>query len=147
MKQDFTQSFLDMFKKFGADLSLPKVDVEKLVEVQRKNIDALGRAAQAASEGAQAVADKHREILETAFRETKQAVHDFKPMGSPTEVVVKQSEFARKAFEVTLQNTREVAELAKKAAGDPATIIKERIHENLNELRDVLSHPSGAAKA
>jgi phasin family protein len=147
MTQDITQSFLDMFSKFGADLSLPKVDVEQLVEVQRKNIDALGRAAQAASEGAQALAGKQREILETAFRETTQAVRDFKPMGNPTEVVAKQSEFAKKAFEAALQNTRDVAELAKKAVGDPATIIKDRMQENLNELREAVSRQSGAAKA
>jgi phasin family protein len=147
MTRDITQSFLDMFSKFGADLSLPKVDVEQLVEVQRKNIDALGRAAQAASEGAQALAVKQREILETAFRETTQAVRDFKPMGNPTEVVAKQSEFARKAFEAALQNTRDVAELAKKAVGDPATIIKDRMQENLNELREAVSRQSGAAKA
>ena len=147
MTQDIAQSFLDMFNKFGADLKLPKVDVEQLVEVQRKNIDALGRAAQAASEGAQALAGKQREILETAFRETTQAVRDFKPMGNPTEVVAKQSEFARKAFEAALQNTRDVAELAKKAASDPAAIIKNRMQKNLNELREAVSRQSGAAKA
>jgi phasin family protein len=147
MAQDFTKSVLDMFNKFGGDLSLPKLDVERMVEAQRKNIDALGRASQAASEGAQALAVKQREILETAFRETTQAVRDFKPMGNPTEVVAKQSEFARKAFEAALQNTRDVAELAKKAVGDPATIIKDRMQENLNELREAVSRQSGAAKA
>ncbi len=147
MTENLGQPFLDLINKFGADLSLPKVDVDKLVEVQRKNIDALGRAAQAAGEGAQALAAKQREILETAFRETTDAVRDFKPTGNPTDVVAKQSEFARKAFEATLQNTRDVAELAKKAASDPATIIKDRMHENLSELREALSRPSGAAKS
>ena len=147
MAQDFTKSVLDMFNKFGGDLSLPKVDVERMVEAQRKNIDALGRASQAASEGAQALAVKQREILETAFRETTQAVRDFKPTGNPNEVLIKQSEFARKAFEATLQNTRDVAELAKKAMEDPATIIKDRMQENLNELREAVSRQVGAAKA
>jgi phasin family protein len=147
MAQDFTKSVLDMFNKFGGDLSLPKLDVERMVEAQRKNIDALGRASQAASEGAQALAVKQREILETAFRETTQAVRDFKPAGNPTEVLTKQSEFARKAFEATLQNTRDVAELAKKTVEDPAAIIKDRMQENLNELREAVSRQIGAAKA
>jgi phasin family protein len=146
MTEDLGRSFLDLFSKFGADLRLPKLDVDKLVDVQRKNIDALGRATQSAGEGAQALAAKQREILETAFRETTQAFHDFKPMGSPAEVAAKQSEFAKKAFEATVQNTRDLAELAKKAAGDPATIIKDRLHENLKELSDLLSRP-GAAPA
>ena len=47
-----TESFLDQIKAFGARLGLPKVDVDKLVDIQLKNIDALGRSAQAAGEGA-----------------------------------------------------------------------------------------------
>jgi phasin family protein len=146
MTEDLGRSFLDLFSKFGADLSLPKFEIDKLVDVQRKNIDALGRAAQSAGDGAQALAAKQKEILETAFRETTQAFHDFKPMGNPAEVAAKQSEFAKKAFEATVQNTRDLAELAKKAAGDPATIIKDRLHENLKQLSDLLSRP-GAAPA
>ena len=145
--EDLVASFLDMFKKFGTDLSLPKFDVDKLVEVQRKNIDALGRAAQAAGEGAQALGAKQREILETTFRETTQAVRDFKPGGDPAAIVAKQSEFARKAFEAALQNTRDVAELARKAATDPATILKDRMQENLKELQEALTRPGGAPKA
>jgi phasin family protein len=144
MAEDLGRTFLDMFSKFGADLSLPKLDVDKLVEVQRKNIDALGRAAQSAGDGAQALAAKQKAILETAFHETTQAFQNFKPTGDPAEVAAKQSEFAKKAFEATLQNTRDLAELAKKAAGDPATIIKDRMHENLKEISNLLSRPGGA---
>jgi phasin family protein len=147
MAQDLGHSFLDMFSKFGADLSLPKLDVEKLVELQRKNIDALSHAAQTAGDRSQALAAKQKQILEAAFQETTQAFHDFKPAGNPAEVAAKQSEFARKAFETTLQNTRDLAELAQKAAVDPASIIKDRMHENLKELSDLLSPANGAAKA
>jgi hypothetical protein len=45
-----TESFLDQIKAFGARLGLPKVDVDKLVDMQLKNIDALGRSAQVAGE-------------------------------------------------------------------------------------------------
>src|SRR5215471_3364379 len=41
-----TQSFLDMIEEFGTGLGVPKVDVDKLIEVHRRNIDALGRSAQ-----------------------------------------------------------------------------------------------------
>src|SRR5262249_135673 len=63
-----TQSFLDMIKEFGTGLGVPKFDVDKLIEVQRRNIDALGRSAQVATEGAKSLADKQREIIETPFR-------------------------------------------------------------------------------
>ena len=76
-----TESFMDQIKAFGARLGLPKVDVDKLVDIQLKNIDALGRSAQAAGEGAKALADKQREIIEAAFKETSAMVRDFHPSG------------------------------------------------------------------
>src|SRR5262245_10122090 len=63
-----TQSFLDLIQEFGTGLGVPKVDVDKLIEVHRRNIDALGRSAQVATEGAKSLADKQHEIIETAFR-------------------------------------------------------------------------------
>ena len=78
-----TESFMDQIKAFGARLGLPKVDVDKLVDIQLKNIDALGRSAQAAGEGAKALADKQREIVEAAFKETSAMVRDFHPTGDP----------------------------------------------------------------
>ena len=131
-----TQSFLDMMKDFGRSLGVPKVDVDKLIEVHRKNIEALGRSAHVATEGAKSVADKQREIIKVAFHETSAMVRDFKPMGDARETLKKQTEFAKKAFDITIQNTHDIAELATKATGDATAIITDRLHESLNELRD-----------
>jgi phasin family protein len=143
-----TETFLDQMKAFGARLGLPKVDVDKLVDMQLKNIDALGRSAQAAGAGAKALADKQREIAEAAFRETSAMVKDFHPTGNPQEILAKQQEYAKKAFELTMQNTRDIAELAAKTAADPAAIIQERLRSSLAELRESVTRAgSGASKA
>jgi phasin family protein len=134
-----TDSILEQMKAFGARLGLPKVDVDKLVDLNLKNIDALGRSAQAAGEGAKALAGKQREMVETAFRETSAMVRDFKPSGNPQEILAKQSEYARKAFEITMQNTRDVAELAKNTTKEATAILRDRLHESLAELRDSIS--------
>src|ERR1700733_14309154 len=134
-----TESFMDQIKAFGARLGLPKVDVDKLVDIQLKNLDALGRSAQAAGEGAKALAEKQREIVEAAFRETSAMGRDFKPAGNPQEIVAKQSEYAKKAFEITMQNPRDVAELTKKTAKEATAILREMLHESLAELRDSIS--------
>ena len=104
-----TQSWLEMLKKFGSDLNLPKVDVDKLIEIHRKNLDAVEQSAQVASMGAKSLADKQREIIETVFSEAAAMARDFKPSGDPSEVLAKQTEFAKKAFDITVQNTRDVA--------------------------------------
>jgi phasin family protein len=134
-----TESFLDQIKAFGARLGLPKVDVDKLVDMQLKNIDALGRSAQVAGEGAKALADKQREIVEAAFKETSAMVRDFHPVGDPQAILAKQKDYAKRAFELTMQNTRDVAELAKKTTTEAATIIQDRLRASLTELRDSVS--------
>ena len=134
-----TDSILEQMKAFGARLGLPKVDVDKLVDMNLKNIDALGRSAQAAGEGAKALADKQREIVETAFRETSAMVRDFKPSGNPQEILAKQSEYARKAFEITMQNTKDIAELTKKTSTDATSILRDRLRDSLAELRESIS--------
>ena len=52
MIDDVRKSLEDMIKKFGSDLDLPKVDIDKLIETHQKNIDALVRSAKAANDGA-----------------------------------------------------------------------------------------------
>ena len=134
-----TDSILEQMKAFGARLGLPKVDVDKLVDMNLKNIDALGRSAQAAGEGAKALAEKQREIVETAFHETSAMVRDFKPSGNPQEILAKQSEYARKAFEITMQNTKDIAELTKKTSTDATSILRDRLRDSLAELRESIS--------
>src|SRR6516225_4959736 len=133
------ESFLDQIKSFGARLGLPQVDVDKLVDMQVKNIDALGRSAQVAGEGAKALADKQREIVEAAFKETSAMVRDFRPTGDPQAILAKQQDYAKRAFEVTMQNTRDIAELAKKTTTDATAIIQERLRASLTELRSSVS--------
>jgi phasin family protein len=131
-----SDSFLDQMKAFGEKLGLPKVDVGKLVEMNRKNFDALMRSASVAQESTKAFAEKQGEIIQAAFKETLAMVKDFHPTGSPQEIVAKQSEYARKAFDVAMQNTRDLAELATKSTAEAARIIRERIHDNLIELQE-----------
>ena len=138
-----TQSWLEMLKKFGSDLNLPKVDVDKLIEMHRKNIDALEQSAQVASGGAKSLADKQREMIETAFREAAAMARDFKPSGDPKEVLAKQTEFAKKAFDITVQNTRDIAQLATQTTTDASKIIQDRLRESLNELGASLRRAQG----
>jgi phasin family protein len=129
-----TQSWIEMLKKFGSDLNLPKVDVDKLIEMHRKNLDAVEQSAQVASAGAKSLADKQREIVETAFSEAAAMARDFKPTGDPKDVLAKQAEFAKKTFDITVQSTRDVAQLTTQTATDASKIIRDRLRDSLNEL-------------
>jgi phasin family protein len=138
-----TQSWIEMLRKFGNDLNLPKVDVDKLIEVHRKNLDALEQSAQVASAGAKSLADKQREIIESAFSEAAAMARDFKPTGNPQEILTKQTEFAKKAFDITVQHTRDIAQLATQTTTDATKIIRDRLRESLTELGDSLRRAQG----
>jgi hypothetical protein len=45
-------------RKFGSDISLPKLHVDKLIETHRKNIDAEGQSVEMAAQGAQSTGQK-----------------------------------------------------------------------------------------
>jgi hypothetical protein len=76
-----TSSYIEMLRKFGSDLGLPKMNVDQLVETQKKNIEALGESAKVAAQGAQSVAQKQREVIEAGLREATAFAHEYKPLG------------------------------------------------------------------
>src|SRR3954466_9325926 len=95
-----------MLKKFGSDIGLPKLDVDRLVEGQSKTIDALGQSAEIAVNGAHSVAQKQREILEAGVREASALTRAFQPRGNPQENLSRQTEFARKVFDIAVQGLK-----------------------------------------
>ena len=123
-------------RSFGARLGLPKVDVDKLIDLQLKNIDAITQSAHVAGEGAKTLAAKQREIIDAAFKQTSDMVREFHPTGDPQEILAKQKDYAKKAFELTVQNTRDLADLTKKTTSDATTIVQDRLRSSLAELRD-----------
>ena len=44
------QSIIDMFKKLGEDMKVPSVDMQKIVDHHRKNLEALAASSKAAAE-------------------------------------------------------------------------------------------------
>lgn len=130
-----SQSYLEMLRSFGSNFGLPQVDVEKLLEMNRKNLEALGESAKVAAGGAQSVAQKQREVLEAGLREASTLARSYQPMGSPQEILAKQTEFVKKVFDIAVQGAKDSAELSRQSTGEAAKIIQERMKASLEEMR------------
>ncbi|QPF93575.1 phasin family protein [Bradyrhizobium commune] len=130
-----TASYIDMLRKFGSDLGLPKLNVDELLQAQKKSIDALGQSAKVAAQGAQSVAQKQREVLEAGLREAETLAREYKPLGQMQENIALQTEFARKVFEITVEGARESASTARQSTTDAVKIIQDRVKESLEEIR------------
>jgi phasin family protein len=135
-KKPETESFMDVFTKFGQDLKMPNVDIEKIMNHNRKNLEALEKSTKASTAGASALLAKQREILQDTLREITDAAQSYSVTGNPQEIMTKQADFARKSFEAAVKNAGEVAEIVQKSGGESLEILRQRIRESMEEIRE-----------
>ena len=135
-KQTPTPSFVDMFTKFGHDLKLPNVDIEAILDHHRKNLEALEKSAKATAAGTASLMNRQREMLQDTLHEATEMAKNYRAPGNPQELIARQTEFARKAFESAVSNAGEVAELVKKSGTESIDILRNRIKEAMAEVRD-----------
>jgi phasin family protein len=135
---DTPQNVTDMFKNLGEQLKIPSFDVKKIMEHQQKNLEAMAKSWQAMAGGANEIAKKQREIFEEAVKDVTAMVQTYKPGGSPQEIMAKQTEFAKKAMEAAITNTRDIAELVQKSSTEAFRIVQDRMKESYEEIRSSL---------
>ena len=124
--------FLNDFRGAG------KIDVDAVVQSQRKNVEALAEANKLAYEGMQAVFQRQLEILRHTAEEVAQASQGLSAPESPQDLAVRQTELAKDAFERTLGNLRELAEMVAKSNSEACDLLNKRFAQGLDELRDLL---------
>ncbi len=132
---DPTKPFTDMFKTMGEQLNVPSFDMGKIMEHHQKNLDAMTRSWQAAASGAQEIARKQREIFEEAVKDITALAKEYQPGASAHDAAAKHADYAKRAMEAAIANTRDIAELTKKSAGEALSIVHERMKESLDEIR------------
>ena len=128
-----TQDFIDMMRRFGDQLQVPKLDMDQMIEIHRKNLEAMARSAAAVAEGTQAMAQKQREIVEAGLREASTMAQEFKAQNDQN--LARQTEFAKKVFDIAIQGAQETAQLTRMSTGDAVKILQDRMREGLEEIR------------
>ncbi|MEW6630556.1 MAG: TIGR01841 family phasin [Pseudomonadota bacterium] len=134
-KQPDSDSFLDMFSRFGRDLKLPSVDVQSILDHHRKNLEALEKSARAGAAGASSVLARQHEMVQEAMGEITRMAQNYQAPGNPQDLMAKQADFARKSFETTLKNASEVADLVRKSSTESVEILRDRIKDAMAEIR------------
>jgi phasin family protein len=129
------------FSKFDVsqmmqDLKVPGIDVNTLMETQRKNIEALTAANKAAIDGMQSVAKRQAEIMAQSFSEVSNLAQEFATSANnPQEMGAKQAEIVKQAFDKALGNMRELAEMVSKTNTEAFEVMNKRFTESLEELK------------
>jgi phasin family protein len=125
------------FTRQFANLKMPGVDPEAIVEAQKKNMDALVAANQAAAAGYQDLFKKQVAIFEETMAEAQKHLKGFDSTKLDADAARKQADLAKAAFEKALANMQALAESAQKANSDAYEIVSARIKESLAEIRDL----------
>ena len=74
-------------------------------------------------------------MVESAFREALDMARNFKPSGDPQQILAKQGEMARKAFDAAIDHTKQIAEQVSRSQAEAMKIASDRIVASIAELR------------
>lgn len=125
----------DMMKML-AEFRLPAMpDLEGLAQAQRRNLEALSAANQVALEGAQAVARRHMEIVQSAMGEMTEAIRAMSGVDSPQDRAARQAELLKAGYERAVSNMKEIADLIQKSNSEALSLLNRRFTEAMDEVK------------
>jgi phasin family protein len=148
----FQNPFADMMKQFSEYKAptfsqMPAFDMSKLATVSRKNAEAYTAAGQAMVESCQAISRRQAELARAQVEKTLKTCKDMLVNGSPEINTTKQVELAKTMFESSLNNLREVGELATKSCFEAFDICNRRASESIEEITGAASASTSKKKA
>ena len=129
--------------KFLTDLKLPAMpDVEAVLATHKRNIDAMTEANRVALEGAQAVAQRHMEIMQSTMTELTETLKELTTTTNPAGRAAKHAELLRQTFETSVANTRELSDLIQRSNAEALSKLNARFSEAMREVKDLFDKAS-----
>ena len=133
---DFDPSkFTADFTKMAKDMNIPTVDVDAVVKLQQKNIEALTAANKSATESVKALAARQSEILQETMKETQDAINKLSKAKTPQDAATKQVDFVKGAFETAFANMREMADMVAASNKESMDKLNGRLAESIEEMQ------------
>jgi len=129
------------------DFKVPSLNVEALLDTQRKNAAALSTANQIAFDGFKALAQRQGELVKTTVDDYSKAAGDVLAAASFEERATKQADAARHIYASAVTHLRELTDLAFKANVAAADILNARVSAAFDEFKALFAAPVAAAPA
>ena len=130
-----------MFKQFN----LPGIDLDAILESQRKNLEAVNRANQVAIEGTQDVINRQLEVVRKNIESINTMINQVMQSSSPEERLKKQAELTKLGIEQALSDMRELAEMIVSSNNQAVQVLSDRMTENLKEIKVYVDKASNQA--
>lgn len=127
----------DQFTKMFGDMGGSQFNIDAVMESQRKSMEAMSLANQKMLDGVRAVSERQAEIVRDAVEKSATAMDLFGKTKNPQDIVEKQAEMARKAYDKSVKDLNELRELVVKTNEDVAEPINTRIQESFDEIKAI----------
>jgi phasin family protein len=124
------------YTKFFADMKLPAMpDVESFLAASRKNLETLSAANRVAMEGAQAVARRHMEIVQSSMAEMTEAMHALAATDAPQAKAAKQADLLKQAYQHAVAHMKELSDLIQQSNSEALGLLNKRFAEAMDEVK------------
>jgi phasin family protein len=135
--KQFQEMFkLPDFEKMFAGMQMPGVDMNAMLEAQRKNVEALVEANKVAAAGYQEIFQRQVALVEAAIADAQAQMGNVQGQPMSAEQAQKNMEVVRTQMEKALASARELAELAQKANTGAFDVIRTRFDEAVAEFTE-----------
>ena len=124
------------FQSMFHNAKIPGFDIDAIIAAQKKNVEAVFGANQTVAEGFQAITKRQLEVAQTMVQDTGVRMADLMGATALEERMAKQAELAKSGIEQASQSMREVSGVLGKAQTEAFALIKRRMDESLDEIKD-----------
>jgi phasin family protein len=132
--------FMDMdISKLMKEFKIPGINIDTMMQSQKKNIEALTEANRIAIEGMQMVTRRQSDILRQTMEETATMMNEIMGTSPPEEKLIKQTEMVKMAFESALVNMKSLSDMVAKSNDEVTKVISKRVSENIEELKTMVA--------
>lgn len=125
---------LDGLRKLVEKFKVPGIDIDALVDWQRKDLEALAEANRQAYEGIKALVERRNEILQETLAQWQFALKNT----AGKEEFAKQTEAAKRGMQQAVDHFRELSEMEAKVRTDTWKVVQGRLQENMANLQKLL---------
>jgi phasin family protein len=127
-------SFAKLFPVPGFP-KLPGFDVTTVLDIQRRNVEALSAANQTIAQGLHTVVQRQGEIARQSVKQFQDLL-SVKPFStSVEEMLVKRIDVAKTSYEKTVADARELGDVVAKVGSDAVDILSRRVVASLDEVK------------
>lgn len=132
--------FENWFKQDGSNAMFPKFPnvpfgMKEMMESSRRSIQACTEAQQIAAQSLQAIMQRQSEILSQMVQNSSAVAKEVMDEGTPEEKIARSAELIREAYEKTINNYREVGDIASKSAREAMDVLNGRVATAFEEIQ------------